>query len=220
MKIASKPIACLLAALSLAAVQAKATLLYDNGPINGTFSAAQLTKGFLVSNSFTVTGSASLGSARVGLWLIGGDAPSTIGWSIGTAPFLSDISSGTSSFMNTFLFTNGQGFDIYQSVFNISGAVGVGTYYLTLGNGTSNNNNNFFWDENNGPSTAYMTGVGQIPSESFQIFSTNAVPDAGSSVMLLGIGLAGMGWTRRKISTRREMSLMSTTAKLLSMPRN
>jgi hypothetical protein len=195
MKIPSKLIACLLAALSLAAVPAKATLIYDNGPINGTITAYYITPPYSVSDSFTVTGSASLGSAQVGLWLYPSDAPSTIAWSIGTAPFLSDISSGTSSFTNTFLFNSG--YDIYQSAFNISGAVGPGTYYLTLGNGTSNNNNDFFWDVNNGPSTAYDYGFGQIPSESFQIFGT--VPDGGSSVMLLGIGLAGVGWMRRKL---------------------
>ena len=131
-----------------------------------------------------------------------GDAPSTIVWSIGTAPFLSNISSGTSSsFTNTFLYTNDR-YDIYQSVFNISGAVGSGTYYLTLGNGTSNNNHVFFWDENDGPSTAYQTdqtSTYQIPSQSFQIFVTNSVPDAGSSVMLLGIGLTGLAVLRRKL---------------------
>jgi hypothetical protein len=198
MKIPSKAIACLLAALSLVAVQAKATLLYDNGPINGNSGAFTISNSpYLVSDSFTVTGSASLGSAQVGLWLEPGDAPSTIAWSIGTAPFLSDISSGSSSFMNTFLITNGYGYDIYQSVFNITGAVGPGTYYLTIGNGTSNNNDYFYWDVNFGPSTAYHNFNGQIPSESFQIFGT--VPDAGSSVMLLGIGLLGVGWMRRKL---------------------
>jgi hypothetical protein len=200
MKIPSKPIACLLAALSLAAVQAKATLVYDNGPINGTGYGIAVNGIYSISDSFTVTGSASLGSAQVGLWLNPGDAPSTIDWSIGTAPFLSDISSGTSSFTNTFLFTEPlYGYDIYQSVFNITGAVGSGTYYFTIGNGTSNNNNFFYWDVNNGPSTAYSNVLGSISSESFQIFSADTVPDAGSSVMLLGIGLAGVGWMRRKI---------------------
>jgi VPDSG-CTERM motif len=105
--------------------------------------------------------------------------------------------------MNTFLYQNGHGFDIYQSVFNISGPVGPGTYYFTLGNGTTSNGNvSFYWDENAGPSTAYQTdqtNTYQIPSESFQIFGTNSVPDAGFSVMLLGIGLAGVGWMRRKL---------------------
>ena len=98
--------------------------------------------------------------------------------------------------MNTLLFNNGF-WDIYQSVFNITGAVGPGTYYLTLDNGTNNSGNFFAWDINFGPSTAYQTFTGQIDSESFQIFGT--VPDAGSSVMLLGIGLAGVGWMRRKL---------------------
>jgi hypothetical protein len=204
MKIPSKPIACLFAALSLAAVQAKATLVYDNGPINGTYGAyyVDTNSSYSVSDSFTVTGSASLGSAQAGLWVNAGGAPSTIAWSIGTAPFLSDISSGTSSFTNTLLYTNVYGlYDVYQSVFNITGAVGPGTYYLTLGNGTSNIDNVLAWDINFGPSTAYHSLLGQIPdSESFQIFSTEAVPDAGSSVMLLGIGLAAVGWMRRKFS--------------------
>ena len=199
MKIPSKPIACLLAALSSAAIQAKATLIYDNGPINGTWGAYIVQPPYSVSDSFTVTGSFNLGSVQAGLWVLSGDAPSTIGWSIGTAPFLSDISSGISSLTNTF-YTNlfGQ-FDIYQSVFNITGAVGPGTYYLTLGNGTTSNNNVMGWDINFGPSSAYHNTIGQIDSESFQIFGTSGVPDAGSSVMLLGIGLAGVGWMRRKL---------------------
>jgi hypothetical protein len=202
-KIPSKPIACLLAALSFAAVQAKATLIYDNGPINGTNGAYYVYagSGYSVSDSFTVTGSFSLGSAQAGLWVENGDAPSTIAWSIGSSPFASDISSGTSSFTNTFLGTAFGLYDVYQSVFNITGAVGPGTYYLTLGNGTTSANNVLGWDVNFGPSTAYQNILGQIPdSQSFQIFGTEAVPDAGSSVMLLGIGLAGVGWMRRKFS--------------------
>ena len=55
---------CLLAALSLAAVQAEATLIYDNGPINGTAGGYTISPPYSVSDSFTVTGSASLGSAQ------------------------------------------------------------------------------------------------------------------------------------------------------------
>ena len=37
------------------------------------------------------------------------------------------------------------------------------------------------------------------PDVAFQINGTTSVPDGGSSVMLLGIGLAGVGWMRRKL---------------------
>jgi hypothetical protein len=174
-------------------------LVYDNGPLNGTINAWNVTPPFTVSDSFTLGGTTNLTSVQVGLWLRPGDTPSMVDWSIGTTHFASDISSGTSSFSNTFQYTSGFGYDLYESVFNITGTAGAGTFYLTLGNGTSANSNNFFWDENDGLSMAFQNVLGPIGSESFQIYGTSSVPDAGSSVMLLGMSLAGVGYLRRKI---------------------
>jgi VPDSG-CTERM motif/PEP-CTERM motif len=108
---------------------------------------------------------------------------------------------------NTFLFT-GLSQDIYASSFSITGVLAPGTYYFTLSYGASVGGTRTVWDVNagvggDGPSSAeiYVPGFGTFPydSESFTLFGTEGVPDAGSSVMLLGIGLAGVGWMRRKL---------------------
>ena len=111
-----------------------ATLLYDNGPINGQNDAWTLGYGFIVSDSFTLTGTSTLTGAQIGLWN-SGDAPVSVDWSIGTTYDDSTYGSGTGTLINTFQFTNY--YDIYESSFALSGTLSAGTYWLTLQNGVS-----------------------------------------------------------------------------------
>ena len=63
-----------------------ASLIYDNGPINGNIDAWQIGGGQDVEDSFTVSGPTTLGSAQAGLWLDTGATPTSLDWSIGTTP--------------------------------------------------------------------------------------------------------------------------------------
>lgn len=162
------------------AFQAKATLVYDNGPADGT-NAYNLSPFNYVSNSFTSSGSFHLTSVQADL----SGKPLTIDWVIGTAPFGGDIASGTSSFLNP---ANG--------TFDISAWIGAGTFYLTLGNPTTLDEGALLWNVSNGPSTAYIDGPMPEASNSFRIYG---VPEAGQTATLLIIGLAAMGSLRRKM---------------------
>jgi hypothetical protein len=175
------------------------TLVYDNGPINGTINAWTINSGDSVSDSFTLSSTATLSEAQIGLWLLPGDTASNVDWSLGTTPFGSNEGSGTAADLTgTFQYNNVDGFDIYESTFSLDGtALPAGTYYLTLQNLVVSFGDNGYWDENDGPSLAYDNappyGVSQIGSESFQIYAPEP-----STLALLGSGLLILvGFKRR-----------------------
>ena len=155
-----------------------AAVVYDNGPINGAVEAWTINYGYQVTDSFTVSSPTTLTGAQIGLWAYPGDSPTSVEWSIGSTPYGSNISSGTSSLSSTF--TGGYGFGIYplfESTFSLTGVLSTGTYWFTLQNAASINGNPVYWDQNNGPSTAFESIEGSIPSESFQLYSGTTVPD-------------------------------------------
>src|SRR5687768_4869059 len=71
-----------------------AALIYDNGPINGTNGNANaLSGGWEETDSFVVSGAWTLTGAQVALWVDIGATPVSLGWSIGTTRFGSDVAS-------------------------------------------------------------------------------------------------------------------------------
>jgi hypothetical protein len=189
--------------IAASAVPAKAdTLIYDNGPINGTINAWTINFGFAVSDSFTVgTSGTSLTSVTVGIWAFPGDSLANVNWLIGTSFFGSDVNSGVSNSTNVFQYTNGFGFDIYESTFSVNtSALAAGTYFLTLQNANSQFGNPIYWDENDGASMAQENSVGPIGSESFQVFGNTTVTGTPepASLLLLGSGLLGLAGGIRK----------------------
>lgn len=192
-----------------------ADLLYDNGPINGTIEAWLISAGipyYQVSDSFTLGSSSNLTEAQIGLWVVRGDTPLTVDWSIGTDKFLSDIGFGLGTALTTSSMTpTVGGIDLYESTFSLSGMLPAGTYWLTLKNAvTTYSSLQVRWDENKGPSQAWSNIVGDLSlyqptpttyggSESFQIYGTTAAVPEPSTMLLLGSGLLGLVGLRRRL---------------------
>lgn len=188
---------------------AKAQLVYDNGPINGTLVGWTIDGGYYVSDSFTVSSATSLASATAGIWNYSGDYLTQLGWAIGTTPYASDVASGVAATTDTLQYNNGQGFDVYSDSLAISGSVVPGTYWFTLQNGVSAEGYFVYWDVNNGPSVAYENTVGnvngnQFPgsnSTSFQLYGSGTpagTPEPGAVAMVAGLWLSSLAILRRR----------------------
>ncbi len=208
------PIAVL--ALALASgdlARARADYVYSNGPI-GNRDGYDIHFNPL-SDSFTVATASKLTKVQVGLWVDYGVTPATLEWSIGTAPFGSNIGSGLASLTNTFLnshsFDGGGTYSVFASTFPLNSKVGSGIYWLTLGHARASDGSAVYWDFNNGPSAAFVAFVDKSPpligaefSESFQILGNQTVASPEpSSITVFAIGItsvAGFGWRRRRIA--------------------
>lgn len=196
---------------------AKAQLIYSNGPIIptgppeiGRPQCWLINNGNLVSDSFTVTSAANLTTATAGIWNDQGATQVALRWSIGTAPGLSDVSSGVSNTTDSFQFFNG--YDVYEDSFAINGLVTPGSYWLTLQDYSTSDNGLSGWDINDGPSVAYQYGYwngpvadGPFPgsnSSSFQIYGdvtpVTGTPEPGAIAMAMGLGLSGWTVLRRR----------------------
>jgi hypothetical protein len=135
-----------------------------------------------VSDSFSVANACALTGAQVGLWVNPGDVPSATGWAVGTSPYGSDISSGTSTFTTVSHSTLPSGaWDVYQSTFPLSGALSPSTtYYLTLFGATAAQESwRIAWGICGGPSISYAYGFGpyQNYGEDFALYGSSQPVD-------------------------------------------
>ena len=202
-----------LLALCLVALPAMADTVYDNGPINGTTDAWTINFGFVVSDSFTVSGGgATVNGLAFGAWLFPGDVLQSAEVSITDAEF-----GGTTFFDGVVNFTqsgcvgNQYGYNVCTETGSFTDtALADGTYWLNLQNASVNTGDPIYCDENSGPSQASENSVGTIPSEAFTLTGTGGttstttttggtVPEP-SSIMLFGSGILGLaGVLRRKL---------------------
>jgi hypothetical protein len=159
-------------------------VIYENGPVNGTYNAYTIDYGFIVSNSF-VPSSSSLRNFDFYAWESSpGDQMLAVQWSITDSPNAGTVyGSGivaSPNLTDTFLFPNGYGYSVDKisaSGLNV-GLTPGSTYYLNLQNATMASGNAAYWDANFGagcqsagcPSQAFSSGLyGSIPSEAFDV---------------------------------------------------
>ncbi len=199
------------AAMTLAiglAQPASASVLYDNGPINGTVDAFTMNFGYAISDSFTLSSASTVTGVNFGVWSFPGDTLSTVNWAITSNP--ADFTPGADAAVtNGATSTNGYGYQVGMDSFS-TGAVnlGPGTYYLVLQNASVPSGNPIYWDENNGPSSANHNTIGNLAgwdgscctgSEAFQILGTTGVPEPATwATTILGFGLLGSTLRRRR----------------------
>lgn len=189
-----------------AAVPASATpvVVYDNtGPGSLTTNAwSFFDSAYTVTDSFTLTEEgAYVQSANFDVWVLPGDSLTSVTWAITNTPYGAPIDSGNvAGGPNTQVATAFGYYPVLEESISIPNlALPGGTYWFQLSDGLDAYDDNVFWDESDGPSTAYESSYGQIPSETFQIIG-NPAPEP-SSFLLLGLGmvaLAGMA-TRKKL---------------------
>jgi hypothetical protein len=204
--------------LAVFALPASAGQVYTNGPINGNMTGWEINTGYVVADSFTLSGSNTLTSVDFGAWNSVGDTITSIQWAITTGtPFTGSsvtLFSGTASVSDLLtLAPNSFGFNIFSDSFGLpSLSLGAGTYYLELQGAVVPNGDPAYWDSNDGPSTAYQNFDGLLTgfpncntscSESFTIYGSpsSATPEPGT-LTLLGSGLISLVGLRRRRATQ------------------
>jgi hypothetical protein len=194
-----------------------ASTVYDNGPVNGSESAWTINYGFAVSDSFTLSSSTTLTGAQIGLWTLPGDNPTSVEWSIGSSPNTNNDGSGVGSLTNNSLFTNGWGYNIFESTFTLSDSLTAGTYWFTLQDASNTTGDPIYWDINQGPSAAWESMVGNLDasscaswvgysgscSSSFQLYGSQSGTPEPASLMLIGTGLVGLATRIRRRRQRQ-----------------
>jgi len=158
--------------------------IYDNGPTNGNTDAWTINFGFIVSDSFNVTGStATVTGMSFAAWMFPGDTLTSAEVSI-----TSSENGGTSYFDQTVNFTqsactnNDYGFNVCTQTASFNGpTLNAGTYWVNLQNASVPSGDPAYWDENSGPSLASQNSVGTIPSESFTILGSSTTTTTTST---------------------------------------
>jgi hypothetical protein len=203
-----------LASLMLVAAPAKAdSVLYNNGGYDDDVDAWQINGGFVVSDTFTLTGSATVTGFQFNTWMLPHDVLTTAEFSI-----TSNEMGGTTYFDQTLRFTQSQcvtnayGYDACLESASLNGpTLNAGTYWLILQNAAVSNGDPVYWDENSGegctspgcPSQASDNQYGTIPSESFTVLgnasTTGSTPEP-DTIVLFGSGVLAVATTLRRRS--------------------
>jgi hypothetical protein len=199
--------------LTLAVVPAAAQGIYNDGPINGTSDGWTINFGWIVGDTFTVSGGTStITGMSFGAWLEPGDTLTSAEVSM-TSYFDGGITyfDQTVNFTASGCATNQYGFNVCDESGIFSGpTLNNGTYWVNLQNASTTENQPVYWDENSGvgctspgcPSQA-LEQDGTLPGEAFTIqgtdSSTGTVPEPSGLVLFTSgfVGVAAM--LRRKL---------------------
>jgi len=196
------PLIAATVALGFAHAASAEITLYDNAnpsdspnSFNGNEAAWDITD-YTVTDTFVLTGPATVSDVNFWAWTFQEDTTSTVDWSITDLAGDKTYGAGTANVNNTdFEFTNNDGYDVNEVNFT-TGLINLptGTYDLSLGNATTSEQLYSYWDENDGPSNATSSyQAGPIGSESFQILGSPTPTPEPSGLVLVGTGALFVG---------------------------
>lgn len=94
------------------------SILYSNGPTNGTVNAWSISQGTRVTNSFVLSHSEDLETVSLGWDVPTEGVPATLEFFISTTPFGTDLGGGKVTLSGQFLFTNSSGLNVYEASFS------------------------------------------------------------------------------------------------------
>ena len=188
-------VATMLCVLSCSAHALADTVLYTNGPVNGTYGGDTINNGYAISDSFTLTQTSTITGVDFGAWTPLGVTISSIQYGITATPGVFPITGTSAVTQGAIIPGTGYGgeFEVRIDSFSTTNiTLGPGTYYLAL-QGAATNGDLAYWDLNFGPSSAIWDSS-PIPSELFDILGVaSPVPEPSTWAMLL-IGFAGVGF--------------------------
>jgi len=208
------PMVFLVCALSCS--PAAAGILYDNGLINGTINAWEISSPYEVANSFTLSDTATLTGVDFSIWIPSGDTPFSVQWGISTSADYTNSAGGGGA--PVALLTNTMQCsgcvwidDLYISHISLPDIVlAPGTYWLSFRNATTAHESSMYWDISNGPSVAIVNTLGNVQDElvpgsnsnSFQLQGDVANPEPATLFLFLPAFVVGV-FVHRRIRDRQ-----------------
>lgn len=192
---------------------AAAQTLYENGPINGETDGWTINFGFVIGDSFTISGgNSSVNGLTIGVWLTPGDVLESAEVSITNQPvFGTTYFDQTVNFTQSGCFLNNYSYDVCTETGSFNGpTLNNGTYWVNLQNAVTTDGDPVYWDENSGvgchsegcPSEG-NNGFGTLPSEAFTILGTangtGSTPEPGSLLLFAGGLVASVGFLRGRL---------------------
>lgn len=189
-------------ALALACPVWAAPILYSNGSLNGHVGFANITSS-AVTNSVTFSSSVVLESVTFGAWVPTGEFLIGLNWAFSSSPFGAEFGGGGLTPTSVYQFTPpelGGNFDVVLASFALPPInLSPGTYFLTLSGADTNNGRFGGWDTNSGPSVAFSSTAGSVPSNFFEITGT-VTPELDSTAAWSPLIFGGLllGLRRRR----------------------
>jgi hypothetical protein len=198
-------------AVALTAGSAGAGIIFDDGATEGTNAfyidgpnSGPYTQS--IYDTFTATGSGTLGELDVGLWVPTGETPTTFTWWLGTTSFDNSIGGGTVTLSSADYVLHSSdvvGYDVYDvTLTGLSSAMlnAGSAYVLTLGNGNDSLGDQFVaWDINGGPASCGIIqsgtdygGCGGGEAFTLSTSSVSSAPEPATWALMLA-GFAGLG---------------------------
>jgi hypothetical protein len=117
------------------------TVLYTNGPVNGTYGGDTINNGYAISDSFTLTQTSTITGVDFGAWTPPGVTITSIQYGITTTPSVFPITGTSAVAQGAIIPGTGYGgeFEVRIDSFSTTKiTLGPGTYYLVLQGAATN----------------------------------------------------------------------------------